>query len=302
MALNRQIWLSTIIENFYPDNSFMAKSIDDSEFVNNKTVHIPNAGKPSSVVINRSEKPAKINERTDKDLTYDIDELTTDPIYISDVDNVELSYNKRNSILANDRQQLQKMAAENLLYKWGGSLKTKFLTTGETREAHTSATATGSRKKLTKAAVMQAMIQFNKDDVPVENRFFLVDSIMYADLLEDLTEKELSAFLSCADASRGVLGKLYGFEIMQRSQVLRTTANGEALLKWEEEDVATELAAGLAWQQDCVSRAIGDVKMYDDMGNPTYYGDIYSFSVRTGGAPRRYDGNGIAVIVEASVA
>ena len=89
---------------------------------------------------------------------------------------------------------------------------------------------------------------------------------------------------------------------MQRSQVLRTTANGEALLKWEEEDVATELAAGLAWQQDCVSRAIGDVKMYDDMGNPTYYGDIYSFSVRTGGAPRRYDGNGIAVIVEASVA
>lgn len=302
MALNRQIWLSTIIENFYPDNSFMAKSIDDSEFVNNKTVHIPNAGKPSSVVINRSEKPAKINERTDKDLTYDIDELTTDPIYISDVDNVELSYNKRNSILANDRQQLQKMAAENLLYKWGGSLKTKILTTGETREAHTSATATGSRKKLTKAAVMQAMIQFNKDDVPVENRFFLVDSIMYADLLEDLTEKELSAFLSCADASRGVLGKLYGFEIMQRSQVLRTTANGEALLKWEEEDVATELAAGLAWQQDCVSRAIGDVKMYDDMGNPTYYGDIYSFSVRTGGAPRRYDGNGIAVIVEASVA
>ena len=69
MALNRQIWLSTIVENFYPDNSFMAKSIDDSEFVDNKTVHIPNAGKPSSVVINRSEKPAKINERTDNDLT-----------------------------------------------------------------------------------------------------------------------------------------------------------------------------------------------------------------------------------------
>ena len=84
--------------------------------------------------------------------------------------------------------------------------------------------------------------------------------------------------------------------------MLRTTANGEALLKWEEKDTATELAAGLAWQLDCVSRAIGDVKMFDDMGNPTYYGDIYSFLVRTGGAPRRYDGKGIAVIVEANVA
>lgn len=127
MALNRQIWINTIVENFFPDDSFMAKSIDDSDFVNVKTVHIPNAGKPSSVVINRSEKPATIKERTDQELTYDIDELTTDPIHLSDVDSVELSYNKRNSILANDRKQLQKTAAQNLLYKWAGSLKNKIL-------------------------------------------------------------------------------------------------------------------------------------------------------------------------------
>ena len=81
MALNREIWINTITENFYPDNSFMAKSIDDSAFVNNKTVHIPNAGKPSSVVINRSEKPAKIKEREDNELTYNIDELTTSPMW-----------------------------------------------------------------------------------------------------------------------------------------------------------------------------------------------------------------------------
>ena len=256
MALNREIWINTITENFYPDNSFMAKSIDDSAFVNNKTVHIPNAGKPSSVVINRSEKPAKIKEREDNELTYNIDELTTDPIHISNV----------------------------------------------AREAHTSATASGNRKKITKAVVMKVFVRFNMDDVPADGRFMLLDAAMYADLLDDLTDKELSAFLACADASRGVLGKLYGFEIMQRSQVLRTTANGAAILKWEEDDADTELAAGLAWQQDCVSRALGDVKMFDDMGNPTYYGDIYSFLVRTGGSPRRYDGKGIAAIIESNAA
>ena len=300
MALNKEIWLSSIVENFYPDNSFMAKSVDDSPFVINKTVHIPNAGKPSSVVVNRSEKPAKISERQDNELTYDIDELTTDPIHISNVDTVELSYDKRNSVLANDRMQLQKAAAQNLLYKWAEKMKTKFLTEGETRAAHTSGTSTGGRKQMTKATVMKAAVQFNKDDVPAEGRYILLDSVMYMDLLDDLTDKELSAFLACADAQRGVLGKLYGFEFMQRSQVLRTTAGGGALLKWDSEDAATELAAGLAWQQDCVSRAMGDVKMFDDMGNPTYYGDIYSFLVRTGGAPRRYDGKGIAVIIEAA--
>lgn len=166
MALNKEIWLSTIVENFYPDNSFAAKSIDDSAFVNNKTVHIPNAGKPSSVEINRKEKPAKINEREDNELTYDIDELTTDPIHISNVDTVELSYDKRNSVLANDRQQLQKAASQNLLYKWAGSLKTKLYTSGDAREAHTSSASTGNRKKITKAIVMKAAVQFNKDDVP----------------------------------------------------------------------------------------------------------------------------------------
>jgi hypothetical protein len=300
MALNKEIWLNTIVENFYPDNSFMAKSVDDSPFVNNKTVHIPNAGKPSSVAINRSEKPAKISEREDNELTYNIDELTTDPIHISNVDTVELSYDKRNSVLSNDRMQLQKAAAQNLLYKWSEAMKTKFQTEGEAREAHTSSTATGTRKKMTKAVVMKLAVQFNKDDVPAEGRYILLDSVMYMDLLDDLTDKELSAFLSCADASRGVLGKLYGFEFMQRSQVLRTSAGGSAIVKWDAEDAAGELAAGLAWQESCVSRAMGEVKMFDDMGNPTYYGDIYSFLVRTGGAPRRYDGKGIAVIVEAA--
>ena len=285
MALNKEIWLNTIVENFYPDNSFMAKSVDDSPFVNNKTVHIPNAGKPSSVAINRSEKPAKISEREDNELTYNIDELTTDPIHISNVDTVELSYDKRNSVLSNDRMQLQKAAAQNLLYKWSEAMKTKFQTDGEAREAHTTSAATGNRKKMTKAVVMKLAVQFNKDDVPAEGRYILLDSVMYMDLLDDLTDKELSAFLSCADASRGVLGKLYGFEFMQRSQVLRTSAGGSAIVKWDAEDAAGELAAGLAWQESCVSRAMGEVKMFDDMGNPTYYGDIYSFLVRTGGAP-----------------
>lgn len=298
MALNKEIWLSTIVENFYPDDSFAAKSIDDSPFVSNKTVHIPNAGKPSSVVINRKKKPAEINEREDKELTYDIDELTTDPIHISNVDTVELSYDKRNSVLANDRKQLQKTAAQNLLYKWAGSLKAKIFTDGEARAAHTSDTATGNRKKFTKAAVMKAMIQFNKDDVPAKERYILLDAVMYADLLDDLTDKELTAFLNSADAQRGTLGNLYGFDIMQRSQVLRTTANGAAVLKWEEEDATNELAAGLAWQVDCVSRAMGETLMFDDQGNPTYYGDIYSFLVRTGGSPRRYDGKGIITFVE----
>jgi hypothetical protein len=248
------------------------------------------------VEVNRTTKPATINERTDNELTYDIDELTTDPVYIPNVDTVELSYDKRQSVLANDRQQLQKEASQNLLYKWLNLDKPVF-TTGASAAAHTSTTATGDRKKIQKEDVLDISTRFNQDDVPMTDRYLLLDASMYNDLLADLTDKELSAFLASADAQRGVLGNLYGIAILMRSRVLRLTAAHD-LLKWTAEAVATEVAAGLAWQANCVSRAIGDVKMFSQMDDPTYYGDIYSFLMRTGGAQRRYDKKGVITLVE----
>lgn len=296
MALNKQIWLTTIQENFFPNDSFAVKSVDDSAFVDNKTVHVPNAGAPSGVEINRPDLPASVSRRKDNDLTYDIDELTTNPIHIPNVDMVELSYDKRQSVLYNDRSQLQKEACQNLLYRWGNGAKA-FATSGESRAAHTSVTSIGNRKKITKTDVLAIATQLNSDDVPATERYLLLDAVMYDDLLTDLTDKELSAFLASADVQRGVVGMLYGFEVMQRSKVLRTTA-GKAVTKWTDEDTASELAAGLAWQKSCVSRAIGEVKMFDSLDNPLYYGDIYSFLLRAGGEKRRYDKKGIALIIE----
>lgn len=300
MALNKQIWLNTIVEGFFPDNSFAAKSVDDSAFVSNATVHVPNAGAPSSVVINRSTLPAEVSQRTDNDLTYDIDELTTNPIHIPNIDTVELSYDKRQSVLFNDRTQLQKEAMQNLLYRWFVA-ENIISTTGDARTAHTSSTATGNRKKITKADVMSLMVKFNQDDVPAEGRYLLLDAVMYADLLADLTGTELSAFLASADAQRGVVGQLYGFNVMQRSKVLKVNGNN-ALLKWEATATAAERACGLAWQQQCVSRALGEVKMFDNVNDPTYYGDIYSFLMRVGGLYRRYDKKGVCALVEAAAA
>jgi hypothetical protein len=298
MALNKQIWLNSIQENFYPDNSFASKSVDDSAFVDNKTVHVPNAGAPSKVEVNRETKPATVSQRTDNELTYDIDELTTDPVYIPNVDTVELSYDKRQSVLANDRQQLQKEATQNLLYKWMPTEVAKYIkTTGIAAAAHTSSAATGNRLKITKEDVLSISTRMNEDDVPMSGRNLLLDPRMYNDLINNLTDKELPAFLASANVQQGVMGSLYGFNVLMRSKVLRMTSAG-ALLKWDADGQATEVAAALAWQENCVSRAIGDVKMFSKMDDPSYYGDIYSFLVRTGGAQRRYDKKGVIALVE----
>ncbi len=302
MALNKEIWLNAIVENLYPDNSFAVKSVDDSAFVTNRKVHIPNAGAPSNVVTNRKDKPAQVSQRTDNELTYEMDELTTDPIYIPNIDTVELSYDKRSSIIANDRAQLQEAAHINIMERWGGGVDVNhvLLTTGAaTRDAHTSNAATGQRKAMSKADVLKLMTAMDADNIPEAGRYLLLDAYMYADLLNDLSESDKWMFQNSANVQTGVLGNLYGFNIMKRSSVLRVSAD-KSLLKWSEEGAADETAAALAWQEGCLSRALGEVNMFDDTDSPTYYGDIYSFLVRTGGGIRRYDKKGVFLLAEAA--
>ena len=302
MALNISIWQTTLVENFYPDNGFASKSVDDSAFVSAHKVIIPNAAAPSKVQKNRTVKPASVNQRTDNDLEYEIDELTTDPIYIPNIDTVELSYDKRTSIISNDRAQLQNAAHENLLERWGKGVPASnvLLTTGTTeRNAHTSDTATGKRKRITKEDLLAIMTRMDADNVPEEGRYLLLDAYMYADLLADLSESDKWMFQNSANMQTGVLGNLYGLNIMKRSKVLRVKTD-KTLLPWGEEAIAGELAAALAWHDKSVSRALGEVKMFDSTNNPMYYGDIYSFLLRTGGSVRRYDKKGIYLLAEAA--
>lgn len=300
MALNKEIWQSAVIDNLFPDNSFAAKAVDDSAFIENKTVHIPNAGAPSGVQTNRTTKPAQIKQRTDNDLTYNMDELTTDPIYIPNIETVQFSYNKRESVISNDRRALQVAAHDNLLNRWGVSAESNIvLTTGCDVNAHTSETALGKRKSITRNDVYALMTKFDAQDVPQQDRYLLLDAYMYSHLLADLTNADKQAFFASANAQKGVLGELAGFQILKRSRVLRLSAN--KVLSWSSEGAAGELAAGFAWQKESVSRALGNFKMFSDVDSPTYYGDIYSFLIMTGGACRRYDKKGVALIAEDAV-
>lgn len=301
MPLQTEVWIDTLQENFFPDNSFVQKSEDDSQYVDNKTVHVPNAGRPSKVQVNRTTKPAQPTERTDQDLTYELDELTSDPVHISHADTVELSYNKRSSIILNDKEEMRRVASELILQRWakGADSAHTILTDGAQRDAHTTQ-GTGRRLKMTDKVVHQIAIRMDKQDLPATGRYLIIDSDMYADLLDSLTEANRMAFLASADVSKGTVGRLYNIDIFSRSTVLRMKANGELITTPDGGD-ATEVAAGFAWQKSCVSRAMGKIEMFASEKDPQYYGDIYSFLMRLGGSHRRYDKKGLFLIAEGNV-
>ena len=128
MAVTVEIWQNDIVGNLFADNSFLSKAYNADQYIlAGKVVHINKAGSTSTVVKNRSTFPATAVRRTDSDVTYTLDEYTTDPRHIEDAENVEVNYNKRQSIDVEDQQALQEAIANEFVYKWSPTAAAQIL-------------------------------------------------------------------------------------------------------------------------------------------------------------------------------
>ena len=269
MALQTEIWVNDIIEPLFADNTFAARSINHSAFVNDKTVHVPNAAAAPGVTKNRASFPASVSTRTDNDLTYTLAEYTTDPFTVPNIDEVELSYDKRSSILSGMRNALADAVHADIVEAWAGTVADR------DQVVSTS---------LTKKNVIALKKVFDEANIPQMGRCLLLTPEYFNTLLDNLTDAEATAALSGANQQMGTLGKYMGFDLYMRSSLHSNTK-----------------VQGLAWQSDCVSRALGDTKIFDDPQNPLYYGDVFSALVRAAGKAIRYDGKGVALITTEKV-
>ena len=297
MAIQKEIWMSSIVEGLFANNTFLSKAFNADEFVvAGKTVHIPNAGLASLVTKNRAAFPAAVLSRTDVDLTFNLDEYTTDPIRISNAESVELSYSKRESVLKLDKAALIDSVSNDFIYKWSPLVAQVIRTTGAAVPAH-APLATLTRLAFTIDDVLAAMNKFNGQDISQDGRYMLVDSVMYGQLIASMTLQQSLAFFSQVDVANGVLGKVHSFNIMMRSKSARYTT---ALVAkdWSTAGIATDNAAVLVWHENSVCRSLGQTEVFERLNDPLYYGDVYDFLVRAGGRPMRNDVAGLIAIVQ----
>ncbi len=131
MAIQKEIWEKSIVEGLFAPNSFLSKAFNADEYVEaGKIVHIPQAGAASKVEKNRTSLPATVKQRTDTDKTFELAAFTTDPVLIPDADKVELSYNKRESVLRQDKLALHEAVAKDFLFAWSPASDRVIETTG----------------------------------------------------------------------------------------------------------------------------------------------------------------------------
>ncbi|MFI5218248.1 MAG: phage capsid protein [Bacteroidia bacterium] len=300
MAIQKEIWTRHIQENLFKDNEFLNYAfIADQYVLMGKVVHIPNAGAAPAIVRNRTSLPASVTQRTDVDITYAIDEFTSDPILIPNADTIELAYDKLSNVLQESESAIKETVADWMLYHWRPEAAGSIIrTTGADVAAHMPG-ATGTRKKLMLADIKKARLTLNKQNVPKTDRYMMIDSDMYDQLTDELNITQYREESQLLDLPKGVVRKLYGFYLMERTTVLTANNAGTPVIQLPGAATAiTDNGVVLAWHKNTVERALGTVDFFENLGDPTYYGDIYSALVRMGGRKRRNDQKGIVAIIQ----
>jgi hypothetical protein len=134
---------------------------------------------------------------------------TSDPIHITNGEEVELSYDKRQSVIAQMRAALVDAVHGDIVDAWIDGVT-------PTMKAIASF---GS------SDVLDLATTFNSQDVPQTGRCLLLNAQAYSQLLEDLTQQQSQAFLASADAQKGTVGAIYGFDVYLRSSVSPANSN-----------------------------------------------------------------------------
>jgi len=312
-----EAFIKDIQENLYRGAEFLKHSTSHDQYVDDNIVHVPQAGSGVNVVINRQQLPAMVTERIDDQITYQLNEYTTDPIVIRNIETIQLSYDKRMSVMKEFINAINQQLGDNGAYAWANGLfqtnastSSRILRTGSAtgnKEAVanfpslSNNSATGVRGAMQLSDIIALKGILDRDNVPQEGRHLLIPSDMWIDLVQN-NVTILGSRLYQPDEELvvdGSVAKIYGFNIWQRPVVNVYSDGTPPTLKAVGAAGATTDCLGcLAWQEDVMAKAQGAVKFFTAQDRPEYYGSLYSALVMFANTCLREDAKGVAALVQ----
>ena len=307
MALIKEIWVSDVQEALNRNADFLAYSVDHSAYIAFGTVHVPQSGSNPTVVKNPATFPLAISERTDTDRTYALNQFALEPTLISNLDELQISYDKRQSVLGQQITTLTQRIGDEVAISWSATGASNIVsTTGSAVATSLAPGATGTRKAVTLADIASLASKLDKDNVPRQNRKLLMSTDMFWELFQisDVIRASYNGFQNQPNVlANGIVAMLYGFEIMMRP-VVSVYANSTTVPKaFGAATATTDNLACIAFHSTTVARALGSMTpLYDSgsngNGKPEYLGSIFNMEVMLGSAILRADMKGVAALVQ----
>jgi hypothetical protein len=307
MALIKEIWVNQVVETLNQDAAFLPYSVDHSAYIAYGTVHIPQSGANPTVLLNPTAFPLAIAPRVDADRTYTMDRYALEPTIIDNLDALQVSYDKKNSVIGQQINILVDRIGTQVAYTWAATGAANIVETTGASGASLPPSGTGTRKAVTLLDIANLAKKLDKDNVPRQGRVLLMNSDMFWELftISEVVRASYNGFAVNALA-QGVIAQLFGFNIMMRPTVAIYAKTATVPTPVTAAAAADDRLACIAFHPSTVSRAVGAMTpLFDEgsngNGKPEYLGSIFNMEVMLGSAILRADMKGVAALVQAWV-
>ena len=312
MAIIQEVWVKDVQNSLNQNADFLPMSTDHSAYVAFGTVHVPQSGANPTALVNPTSFPLTISTRVDTDLTYAMNQFALQPTIISNLDELQISYDKRQSVIGQQMSTLTEIIGNTVANTWSATGAANIIRTTGATGGSLSTGSTGTRALVALVDIANLAKKLDKDNVPSQGRKLLMNADMFWELftISEVVRASYNGFQMANGnntLSTGVVAQLFGFEIYKRPTVAiydnTATPVLKALTSGYYTAATTDNLACIAWHPNYVSRALGAMTpMYDagDNGNgkPEYLGCIFNMAVMLGSAKLRTDSKGVCALVQ----
>lgn len=282
MAIEKQIWIDTLMENFYSEGSFLSQAKDMSAFVDYDTINLAEVGSDPGVIVNNDTYPITAAQRTDTVKTLTLDTYDTESTIVRNVEAMELAYDKRSSVLAQHRMSLQQEAfdrAAHAIAPDSNTTNTPVITT-------TGADNGNAYKRLTFGDIATLKKLFDNNKYPKVGR----NLVLCPDHIEDLILEDKTLFKDLVNQRDGEVLKLLGFNIFEYPSIAIYDNSTGIKKGLADAPAGTDSVSSFAFMSNEVMRAQGTIEMFVTENDPGERGDIIGFQMRFLAAPIRAKG------------
>ena len=287
MALNKQVWIKQILENFYPDNSFLTKAVNYSDFVDNNRLHIASAGIDPKVLINNTTYPIDVVGRDDDDNEIKLDKFETENTIIRRPEALEYSYDKLESVIRQHRATLQKSVATKAAHAFAPDSDTD-----DTPIVPTTGVGVDGRKRLVFSDILTLKERYDAAGVPLDERYI----ILHPKHVSDLLREDIELFKDLTNIKDGEPFRFAGFGFFSFPEMptYRNVSGSLQKVAFREAPNANDTFSSVSFYAKEVMRADGAIYMYSTVDDPKERATIVGFDKRFVALPIR--GKGIGAI------
>ena len=260
-GLQTEVWVAGIKENPIPDNSFVFQSVDLSQYVEHNKLHLAEAGVEPAVhedYFATVNNPLPITDIADIGNEVVLHTYSTEQTRHRDLQEIELSYDRRSSVIKRHRISLAKNMGKRAAYAWAPKQD----------DAWNKVLNLSSSDSVIDAIIDLKQFMEENDILEGVNICFTPghfarirkeDKRLYKDILN---EKQM-----------------YGIKVFQYSQNPLYTSAGVKKPFGATKD-NTDKRASFMWVTDEVFRCFGDVEMYATLRDSGLQADTLSFAQR----------------------